>query len=163
MSDLSHTTSFTLSPLLKAVHSTRYHQISNLSKRFSLLSTMARTTRASARASAATNGNEPQQLSSPPATPLAGQGKKVSAKAKSVTPANNRKRSRKAIKQEDFDVNELPHNLGTALPTPVQNTLGNPGATSMRLFQFGSATSQPLACNRIPHTPVLACTVPILY
>ncbi|KAK4508304.1 hypothetical protein PRZ48_002042 [Zasmidium cellare] len=79
---------------------------------------MARTTRASARASAATNGNEPQQLSSPPATPLAGQGKKVSAKAKPVTPANNRKRSRNAIKQEDFDVNELPHNLGTALPTP---------------------------------------------
>ena len=74
---------------------------------------MARTTRASANA---------QNLSSPPATPLAGQGKKVSAAPKSngtpVTPANTRKRARKAIKQEDFDVNDLPHNLGTALPTP---------------------------------------------
>lgn len=82
---------------------------------------MARTTRASA-AKAAANMNANQQFSSPPATPLAGEGKKVSgrskAKAGPVTPVNNRKRGRKAIKQEDFDVNGLPHNLGTALPTP---------------------------------------------
>lgn len=71
--------------------------------------TMARTTRASA-AAAATESlaarkpvEEAQQLSSPPSTPAAG----------------SRKRSRKRVKHEDAgDVNELPHNLGTALPTP---------------------------------------------
>ncbi|KAK4550764.1 hypothetical protein LTR36_000343 [Oleoguttula mirabilis] len=70
---------------------------------------MARATRASA-AKAATAApaakkaaKEPQQLSSPPSTPAPG----------------TRKRNRKTVKQEDTgDVNELPHNLGTALPTP---------------------------------------------
>lgn len=67
---------------------------------------MARTTRSSAVKANATPGKakqEPQQLSSPPATPAPG----------------GRKRGRKAIKTEDDeDVNALPHNLGTALPTP---------------------------------------------
>lgn len=36
-----------------------------------------------------------------------------------TTPANtSKKRTRTSIKQEEGDVNELPHNLGTALPTP---------------------------------------------
>ncbi|EME49038.1 hypothetical protein DOTSEDRAFT_49374 [Dothistroma septosporum NZE10] len=89
---------------------------------------MARTTRAAAaKANAKETSTENQQLSSPPATPLAGQGKKVSKGSSKVkatkkqeppaTPASSKKRSRKAVKQEDFDVNELPHNLGTALPT----------------------------------------------
>ncbi|UJO10869.1 Putative DNA glycosylase [Fulvia fulva] len=88
---------------------------------------MARTTRAAA-ARASTTATETQQLSSPPATPLAGQGKKVAKGAANVkvtkkqeapvTPASGKKRSRRAVKQEDFDVNELPHNLGPALPTP---------------------------------------------
>ncbi|KAK5115061.1 hypothetical protein LTR62_001758 [Meristemomyces frigidus] len=67
---------------------------------------MARTTRAAA-AKAATAiervKEEPQQLSSPPSTPA----------------PKSKKRARKAIKAEDDgDVNDLPHNLGTALPTP---------------------------------------------
>ncbi|KAK3073379.1 hypothetical protein LTR53_005087 [Teratosphaeriaceae sp. CCFEE 6253] len=63
---------------------------------------MARTTRASA-AKAATTTKAPQQLSSPPSTPA---------------PAS-RKRARKAVKlEEPSDVNDQPHNLGTALPTP---------------------------------------------
>jgi endonuclease III len=66
---------------------------------------MARTTRAAAKAASTTPATkkEPQQLSSPPATPA----------------LSSRKRTRKAIKTEDDgDVNELPHNLGTALPSP---------------------------------------------
>ncbi|KAK4894471.1 hypothetical protein LTR27_007357 [Elasticomyces elasticus] len=62
---------------------------------------MARTTRAAA-AKAAAPTEQPQQLSSPPSTPAPG----------------SRKRARKAVKIEDTDVNELPHNLATALPTP---------------------------------------------
>ncbi|KAK4917189.1 hypothetical protein LTR49_014954 [Elasticomyces elasticus] len=62
---------------------------------------MARTTRAAA-AKAAGPTEQPQQLSSPPSTPAPG----------------SRKRARKAVKIEDTDVNELPHNLATALPTP---------------------------------------------
>lgn len=67
------------------------------------------------------------QLSSPPATP--GPSKQTakesnpSPKTKQeipLTPANKgRKRKNEQVKQEDDgDVNELPHNLGTALPTP---------------------------------------------
>lgn len=65
---------------------------------------MARTTRSStAKAAAEAVKKEPQQLSSPPSTPAPG----------------SRKRARKAVKAEDEgDVNDLPHNLGTALPTP---------------------------------------------
>ncbi|KAK5691306.1 hypothetical protein LTR17_025692 [Elasticomyces elasticus] len=62
---------------------------------------MARTTRAAA-AKASAPAKEPAQLSSPPTTPAPG----------------SRKRARKAVKIEDTDVNELPHNLATALPTP---------------------------------------------
>jgi len=69
---------------------------------------MARTTRSSAAKAAKTPGStkkavkEPQQLSSPPSTPA----------------PSTRKRTRKGVKVEDTgDVNELPHNLGTALPT----------------------------------------------
>jgi endonuclease III len=91
---------------------------------------MARTTRAAAtRANEALAATEPQQLSSPPATPApASKGRKNAASTKSkATPAapetpvanTGKKRTRQAIKQEDDgDVNELPHNLGTALPTP---------------------------------------------
>ena len=85
---------------------------------------MARTTRASAaRASddAATR-KKVQQLSSPPATPApATNSKKNSTSTKKESPATpniGKKRTRVGIKQEDGDVNELPHNLGTALPTP---------------------------------------------
>ena len=69
---------------------------------------------------------EPQQLSSPPATPApalskrkTASAKKEAAKASPATPAAGKKRTRTSIKQEEEgDVNELPHNLGTALPTP---------------------------------------------
>ncbi|KAI7191784.1 hypothetical protein KC352_g21464, partial [Hortaea werneckii] len=73
---------------------------------------MPRTTRSSVAkaASSPAKGKEAtsatQQLSSPPSTPAPG----------------SRKRSRKAgnvKKEDDGDVNELPHNLGTALPTPA--------------------------------------------
>jgi len=64
---------------------------------------MARVTRSTAaKATGPSADLEPQQLSSPPTTPA----------------PRDRKRSRKAVKQEHGDVNELPHNLGTALPTP---------------------------------------------
>lgn len=71
---------------------------------------MTRTTRTAATAPAAKPAATPakpklprRQLSSPPATPAP------------VT----RKRSRKPVKVEDSDnVNKLPHNLGTALPSP---------------------------------------------
>ncbi|EME88374.1 uncharacterized protein MYCFIDRAFT_25275 [Pseudocercospora fijiensis CIRAD86] len=92
---------------------------------------MPRATRSStARAYNDAVTQEPQQLSSPPATPDV--SKKGSRRARSntgksgnvkeevpSTPANSsRKRSRKPSKQEEGDVNDLPHNLGTALPTP---------------------------------------------
>jgi endonuclease III len=84
---------------------------------------MARTTRASL---AQGNIKQPQQLSSPPATPDPSTGKRKTTtvkkevtKATPATPAPSKKRARTSIKQEDGgDVNELPHNLGTALPTP---------------------------------------------
>ena len=88
---------------------------------------MARATRASAARANALIA-KPQQLSSPPATPLPGGTKsrkksasikKEAATASQATPANSgRKRARVHIKQEEGDVNELPHNLATALPTP---------------------------------------------
>ena len=83
--------------------------------------TMARTTRAAA---AKANANM-QQLSSPPATPVPASKSKAKSKTPKVkqepptTPANTgKKRTRTSLKQEEGDVNELPHNLGTALPTP---------------------------------------------
>lgn len=87
---------------------------------------MARTTRASA-AEAALNETKPQQLSSPPATPIpTAKSRQKSTSVKKevlatpmITLGNGKKRARKSMKQEkDGDVNELPHNLGTALPTP---------------------------------------------
>jgi endonuclease III len=88
---------------------------------------MARTTRATA---AKLNSNaslvEPQQLSSPPATPKpkakATRGKKASATTIQPLPSPglavaSKKRTRKAVKQEEGDVNELPHNLAV-LPSP---------------------------------------------
>ncbi|SMR51131.1 unnamed protein product [Zymoseptoria tritici ST99CH_1E4] len=90
---------------------------------------MARTTRAAAAKANENLKSKSSHLSSPPATPVV-KGKK-SAKATPAikketpatptqlsTPASNRKRTRKTIKQEDQgDVNELPHNLAV-LPTP---------------------------------------------
>lgn len=84
---------------------------------------MARTTRASL---AKATTEQPQQLSSPPATPVPSSRKRKAATVKKETPkatptthAPSQKRTRTSIKQEDDgDVNELPHNLGTALPTP---------------------------------------------
>ena len=84
---------------------------------------MARTTRASL---AKATTEKPQQLSSPPATPdpstrkrKTAVVKKETSKATPATPAPSKKRTRTSIKQEDDgDVNELPHNLGTTLPTP---------------------------------------------
>ena len=84
---------------------------------------MARTTRASA-AKANVTATEPQQLSSPPATPAPAAKPKPKSKASvkkeapPATPAAGKKRAIATVKQEDGDVNELPHNLGTALPTP---------------------------------------------
>lgn len=84
---------------------------------------MARITRASA-----TKGNEaqvdvkeaPQQLSSPPATPAPAKKRSTRVKAEPpATPADTgRKRGRTAVK-EDGDVNGLPHNMGTAMPSPA--------------------------------------------
>lgn len=96
---------------------------------------MARTTRSSAAKPASPSRNQranrtdAAQLSSPPATPgpaasKASSKSKASSAIKSeapTTPANKgRKRSNHQVKQEDDDgdVNSLPHNLGTALPTP---------------------------------------------
>ncbi|KAI9831504.1 MAG: hypothetical protein M1826_003394 [Phylliscum demangeonii] len=73
----------------------------------------------------------PQQLSSPPATPIPTKGKQPAGKpaeakklkfpnsglvAKLPTPASSRKRKRAAAPQPEVDINELPHNLGK-LPT----------------------------------------------
>ena len=88
---------------------------------------MARTTRAAAaKGTMTTSASQPQQLSSPPATPAPANTskrrvasvKKEAPQASPDTPAASKKRTRTTVKQEDTDVNELPHNLGTALPTP---------------------------------------------
>ncbi|KAJ9623570.1 hypothetical protein H2203_005832 [Taxawa tesnikishii (nom. ined.)] len=87
-----------------------------------------RRTRSSAAAAVA--DSEPQQLSSPPATP-APSTRRATRKAKQAsspkvkvkeeaptTPANKRKRTRTATTvNDDAVLDELPHNLGT-LPTP---------------------------------------------
>jgi endonuclease III len=94
--------------------------------------TMTRTTRSTALKAAVPvskgTGEDPAtQFSSPPATPLP--TKKLATKSKAspaikletqATPVSKgRKRSSKQVKQEDDgDVNDLPHNLGTALPSP---------------------------------------------
>ncbi|KAJ4297593.1 hypothetical protein N0V90_005486 [Kalmusia sp. IMI 367209] len=90
---------------------------------------MARVTRGfaarqQAAQSAAGATQEPQQLSSPPTTPdtsikkessLVSMRKKVhSANTSSTTPKSTRKRPRAAIKDEEEETNELPHNLGKA-------------------------------------------------
>jgi endonuclease III len=93
--------------------------------------TMTRTTRSAAlkaeTPSSKDTGETPAtQLSSPPATPVPTKKRSTKSKASAVktedhaTPVSKgRKRSSKQVKQEDDgDVNELPHNLGTALPSP---------------------------------------------
>jgi endonuclease III len=94
--------------------------------------TMTRTTRSAALKAEAPSskgsGETPAtQLSSPPATPVPTKKRTTKSKASPAvktgdhaTPVNKgRKRSSKAVKQEDDgDVNDLPHNLGTALPSP---------------------------------------------
>ncbi|PPJ53423.1 hypothetical protein CBER1_00942 [Cercospora berteroae] len=90
---------------------------------------MARATRAST--AKVKSEAEPQQLSSPPNTPVAAKARKPKSSSKKagnasvkvkddpITPSNtSKKRSRKSIKQEIVDDDELPHNLGTTLPTP---------------------------------------------
>ncbi|KAK3706409.1 hypothetical protein LTR37_012787 [Vermiconidia calcicola] len=87
---------------------------------------MARATRSSAAQAniGIARAKPEQQLSSPPATPAPASKKKSTkvkkeaATASPATPAQSRKRTRTNIKQKEGDVNELPHNLGTALPTP---------------------------------------------
>ncbi|KAM0712390.1 hypothetical protein Q7P37_011486 [Cladosporium fusiforme] len=87
---------------------------------------MARTTRAAAakasEAIARPNAisSDPPQLSSPPPTPGPAKGTSIVKNEPPATPATKgRKRTSKQVKQEDHgDVNELPHNLGTAMPTP---------------------------------------------
>lgn len=87
---------------------------------------MARATRSATRAASTANDGT-THVSSPPATPRV-QSKPTKAKAapkvkaepgvkNASTPSSSRKRSRK-VKVEADDVNELPHNLGTALPSP---------------------------------------------
>lgn len=93
---------------------------------------MARTTRAAAAKASATFDS---QLSSPPATPApdaktkkSASSVKKAARATPKTPASTNKRSRTSVKQEDDgDVNELPHNLGTALPSPGEDDEANAG------------------------------------
>lgn len=111
---------------------------------------MVRATRASAaRAQADANLEEPSQLSSPPATPKLVKKKRPSARGKAAqeevkqeppsTPANTgKKRSRKSIKQEEGDVNELPHNLGTALPSPGADADYDQDATSRKRVKQSS-------------------------
>lgn len=95
---------------------------------------MARTTRSAAVKAAAQHlhvksSQGPQQVSSPPATPANPVSvKKVAGKSKgkqhskTESPALSKargKRSRGTAKPgDDFEVNDLPHNLGTALLTP---------------------------------------------
>lgn len=90
---------------------------------------MARTTRSSTAKAQAGSIVGQQQLSSPPPTPartkkepskstLPRKGKQSRGSELPSTPATKLKRSRTAIKQEEGDINELPHNLGTTLPTP---------------------------------------------
>ncbi|KAI5369668.1 Putative HhH-GPD domain, DNA glycosylase [Septoria linicola] len=90
---------------------------------------MARATRASL--AKASSDAAPQQLSSPPSTPDPVKSKKAASRSKAKakaspqvkqepksTPANtSKKRARKAIKEEVED-DDLPHNLGTTLPSP---------------------------------------------
>ncbi|KAF2447277.1 base excision DNA repair protein [Karstenula rhodostoma CBS 690.94] len=88
---------------------------------------MARVTRGSAAKEQAAQSpaiatEQNPQLSSPPDTPdklpvkisklVSTQKKASTAKALSITPNSARKRSRVRIKDEDDDINELPHNLG---------------------------------------------------
>lgn len=86
---------------------------------------MARVTRASL--ARATQEAAPQQLSSPPATPISRskllRQPRVAIKSESqvLSPKPvkaSQKRTRKPIKQEKIDENEMPHNLGTTLPAP---------------------------------------------
>jgi endonuclease III len=93
---------------------------------------MTRTTRSAALKAEAPSskgaGETPAtQLSSPPATPVPTKKRSTKSKASTAvkpedhaTPASKgRKRSGKQVKKEDDgDVNDLPHNLGTALPSP---------------------------------------------
>lgn len=106
--------------------------------------TMARTTRASLARS--NQESEPQQLSSPPATPAPSKAKRGAARSKNTsnpspkvkeelpsTPANtSKKRHRKPIKQEAADDDELPHNLGTTLPKPEVNHDHDDGAPARK-------------------------------
>jgi endonuclease III len=122
---------------------------------------MVRTTRAAA----AKANNEPlkskiSQLSSPPATPVT-KDKKAAAKATPAiktevpatpkqlsTPASGRKRTRKAIKQEDQgDVNELPHNLAV-LPTPDQDEVDE-APPKKRTRRSGAADEDPDIATKV--------------
>lgn len=102
------------------------HFFFNIQHNYSQLTAMARTTRsAAAKASDAISktkvtSSDPSQLSSPPPTPGPAQGTPKVKNKTPATPVNKaRKRTSKQVKQEDEgDVNELPHNLGTAMPTP---------------------------------------------
>ena len=99
-----------------------------------------RTTRSTATNAVAAHGSsvkkEPQQLSSPPATPVPQKGKAsarrtpksemlseaskdFTTKDKATTPASSRKRTRTTVKQEDED---LPHNLGGLNDSRTQST-----------------------------------------
>ena len=99
--------------------------------------TMARMTRSAASKAVASTSKETgtaptTQLSSPPSTPVP--TKKSSTKRASptikpetlATPVSKgRKRSSKQVKQEDdSDINDLPHNLGTALPSSSDDDVG---------------------------------------
>ncbi|KAM3419019.1 hypothetical protein BST61_g4974 [Cercospora zeina] len=115
---------------------------------------MARSTRAAL--ARAKNEPEPQQLSSPPTTPVAAKSRKaqrtskqagtttVRIKEEPVTPkASSRKRSRKPLKQEDANDDELPHNLGATLPTPDVEESDDKAPPKKRTRRSGPVKEEP--------------------
>ncbi|KAI9694366.1 MAG: hypothetical protein M1820_008966 [Bogoriella megaspora] len=133
-----------------------------------------RTTRAAAANGGAAASNpvkqEPQQLSSPPATPVPLKGKGVTRKASKAqsnhitphtretraeppTPASSKKRTRAAVKQED--INELPHNLGAsnALLNAPEDTRVNEALPKKKSRTTTRKPSKRVASNDLDEKP----------
>ncbi|GAB7361799.1 hypothetical protein MBLNU230_g1842t1 [Neophaeotheca triangularis] len=125
---------------------------------------MPRATRSTTKA-AITAKDPATQLSSPPETPRV---KSKSAKAKatpkvksehaakdSATPSSSRKRSRK-VKAESDDGDELPHNLGKALPSPgeAENDQAAAEPPKKRSRRPAAKTGSDESKNLVPKTEV---------